>query len=70
MEILKVEGLTKYFGGLVAVNNLDFSVGKEEIIGLIGLNGSGKTTVLNLITGFHKPNSGRITYRGKDVTRI
>lgn len=68
MGLLKVEGLGKTFGGLTAVHNLDFEVQEGEIVGLIGPNGSGKTTVLNLITGFHKPTSGRIFYRGKDVT--
>lgn len=68
MHFLKIEGLSKYFGGLGAVQNLDFEVQQGEIVGLIGPNGSGKTTVLNLITGFHKPTSGRVTYRGKDIT--
>lgn len=70
MELLKVEGLSKHFGGLAAVHNLDFDVQHREIVGLIGPNGSGKTTVLNLITGFHKPTKGKITYRGKDVTGL
>ena len=52
MEFLTVQGLNKSFGGLKAVNNLDFTVNEGEIIGLIGPNGSGKTTTLNLITGF------------------
>jgi branched-chain amino acid transport system ATP-binding protein len=70
MSFLKVEGLSKNFGGLAAVHDLDFEVQEGEIVGLIGPNGSGKTTVLNLITGFHKPTSGQITYRGKDVTGL
>jgi branched-chain amino acid transport system ATP-binding protein len=60
MQLLKVEGLTKSFGGLMAVNNLDFDVQQGEIVGLIGPNGSGKTTTLNLITGFLKPDSGKV----------
>ena len=55
MDFLKVQGLSKSFGGLKAVNNFDFTVNEGEIIGLIGPNGSGKTTTLNLITGFLKP---------------
>jgi branched-chain amino acid transport system ATP-binding protein len=52
----------------MAINNLDFVVEQGEIIGLIGPNGSGKTTTLNLITGFLKPDSGTITFRGEDIT--
>lgn len=68
MSLLKVEGLCKNFGGLAAVRNLDFEVQEGEIVGLIGPNGSGKTTTLNLLTGFHKPTAGKITFGGKDVT--
>ena len=70
MSLLEVEGLSKSFNGLKAVRNLDFKVEQGEILGLIGPNGSGKTTTLNLLTGFHKPTSGRITYKGKDVTNL
>ena len=70
MTFLKVEGLTKSFGGLMAVLNLDFQVEEDEIIGLIGPNGSGKTTTLNLLTGFLKPDSGTITFRDMDVTGL
>lgn len=68
MAILKVEKLCKAFGGLRAVNNLDFEVNDGEIVGIIGPNGSGKTTSLNLFTGFLKPNSGKITFRDDDIT--
>ncbi len=68
MDILTVKGLTKSFGGLVAVKNLSFSVVKGEILGLIGPNGAGKTTVLNLVTGFLKPDAGSIIFKGEDVT--
>lgn len=68
MELLKVDGLSKHFGGLAAVHNLDFEVQQGEIVGLIGPNGSGKTTVLNLLTGVHKPTSGRVIYKGNDIT--
>jgi branched-chain amino acid transport system ATP-binding protein len=61
--ILKVEHLTMRFGGLVAVNSLDFNVGRGDITALIGPNGAGKTTVFNCITGFYKPTEGRIALR-------
>jgi ABC-type branched-subunit amino acid transport system ATPase component len=70
MPILAVKGLRKAFGGLVAVNGLDFAVDEGEIIGLIGPNGSGKTTVLNLITGSLKPDAGSVVFRGQDVTGL
>jgi len=68
LKILAVEGLTKAFGGLVAVKNVSFSVNKGEILGLIGPNGAGKTTIFNLITGFLKPDSGSVTFKGEDIT--
>jgi branched-chain amino acid transport system ATP-binding protein len=67
MQFLKVEGLHKSFGGLMAIRNLDLEVQEGEIVGLIGPNGSGKTTTLNLLTGFLKPDSGTITFRGERV---
>jgi branched-chain amino acid transport system ATP-binding protein len=67
---LSVEGLCKKFGGLKAINNLEFSVEEGEIFGIIGPNGSGKTTALNLITGFLKPNSGQITFQGDNITGL
>jgi branched-chain amino acid transport system ATP-binding protein len=70
MPFLKVEGLTKSFGGLTAVHDLEFQVEEGEIIGLIGPNGSGKTTTLNLLTGFLKPDSGTITFRDMNVTGL
>lgn len=70
MCFLKVEGLCKSFGGLMAVYNLDFEVEEGEIIGLIGPNGSGKTTTLNLITGFLKPDSGTIRFKGENITGL
>lgn len=68
MPFLQVEGLSKSFGGLKAVNNVTFDVAEGQIIGLIGPNGSGKTTTLNLLTGFLKPNAGTITFRGENIT--
>ena len=68
--LLEVEGLTKTFGGLVAVKDLSLSVSAGEILGLIGPNGSGKTTLLNLIAGTIRPDAGTIRLRGDDVTRL
>ena len=58
--LLVVEHLTMRFGGLVAVNNLTFQVGRGDITALIGPNGAGKTTVFNCVTGFYKPTEGRL----------
>jgi branched-chain amino acid transport system ATP-binding protein len=66
--LLEVEGLSKRFGGLQAVEGLDFSVNESEILGLIGPNGAGKSTVFNLINGVFRPDSGRIAFRGADIT--
>ena len=66
--ILKVENLTKHFGGITAVLNVSFELKEGEFLGIIGPNGSGKTTLVNLITGFVKPDSGRVTYSGKNIT--
>jgi branched-chain amino acid transport system ATP-binding protein len=70
MPVLTVEKLCKSFGGLKAIQNLDFIIEEGEILGIIGPNGSGKTTSLNLLTGFLKPNAGRITFRGQDITGL
>jgi branched-chain amino acid transport system ATP-binding protein len=70
MQILTVEQLCKAFGGLKAINNLEFYVDEGEIIGIIGPNGSGKTTALNLITGFLKPNTGKIIFHGENITGL
>lgn len=65
--LLEVEDLTRRFGGLVAVDALGFSVGQGEIVGLLGPNGSGKTTVLNLLSGVLRPDAGRIALRGQPI---
>jgi branched-chain amino acid transport system ATP-binding protein len=65
--LLETKGLTKYFGGLCAVNRLNLSIKAEEIVGLIGPNGAGKTTVFNLITGFHQASSGEILFNGEKL---
>ena len=67
--VLTVEHLTMRFGGLVAINDLSFSVGRGDITALIGPNGAGKTTVFNCVTGFYKPTEGRISLRrGRGIT--
>ncbi|MDD5205515.1 MAG: ABC transporter ATP-binding protein [Desulfobacterales bacterium] len=67
--ILEVTEATKTFGGILALNRVSFSVNEGEILGIIGPNGSGKTTLVNCITGFIRMNSGKILFRGKDITR-
>jgi branched-chain amino acid transport system ATP-binding protein len=68
--LLEVKSLTKSFGGLLAVNNLDFCIEKDELLGLIGPNGSGKTTVINMICGFYPPTSGKVIFEGEDITGL
>lgn len=68
--LLEVEGLSKAFGGLIAVNDVSLTVSAGEVLGLIGPNGSGKTTLLNLIAGTIRPDAGSIRMAGEDVTRL
>ncbi len=68
--VLTVDGLTKAFGGLVAVNNVSFQVFPGEIFGLIGPNGAGKTTVINMLSGLLPPTSGAITFRGTRIEKM
>ena len=70
MSILQVEGLSKSFGGLKAVYGVGFDVEQGEILGFIGPNGSGKTTTLNLLTGFLKPDSGVIMFNGQNLVGL
>jgi len=70
VSILKTEKLTKKFGGLVAVNNIDFEVNKGEIVGIIGANGAGKTTLFNCISGNLKATSGKVIFNNKDITGL
>lgn len=69
-SILEVENLTKKFGGLVAIDNLSFSVQRGEILGIIGPNGAGKTTLINVVSGLYFPTTGRILFEGKDITNL
>ncbi|CAM5436582.1 Lipopolysaccharide export system ATP-binding protein LptB OS=Afipia felis OX=1035 GN=lptB_3 PE=4 SV=1 [Afipia felis] len=66
--ILEARGLTRRFGGVVALDNLDLAVNANEILGLIGPNGSGKTTFFNVITGIYRPSGGTVTFGDTDVT--
>ncbi len=65
--MLSVSGLTKAFGGFLAVNQVSFEVRRGEILGLIGPNGSGKSTLFNLISGTHKPSAGSIQFEGMEI---
>lgn len=69
-EILRTEGVTKYFGGLCAVNDVSFRINSGEIMGLIGPNGAGKTTLINLISGAILPSRGRILFNGTDISQV
>ena len=68
--MLKVEGVSRSFGGLSAISNLDLDVAPSEILGLIGPNGAGKTTFFNVISGFLPPTSGRVIFDGHDTTGL
>jgi len=70
MTLLEIRELSKSFGGLNAVDQVSMELIKGEILGLIGPNGAGKTTLFNLITGFIRPNKGRIKLRGEDITGL
>ena len=68
MPLLATRQLTKLFGGLAAVNQVDLTVEPGAIVGLIGPNGAGKTTCFNLLSGFLRPTTGSITFDGEDIT--
>jgi branched-chain amino acid transport system ATP-binding protein len=69
-RILVVDGLTKRFGGLTAVNRVTFHIGSGEIFSLIGPNGAGKTTLFNTMTGIYSPTSGTVRFQGRDITGL
>jgi branched-chain amino acid transport system ATP-binding protein len=68
--ILKVEEVTKQFGGLLAIDKVTFDVNEHEILGIIGPNGAGKSTVLGVISGFYPATRGTVIFEGKDITRL
>jgi branched-chain amino acid transport system ATP-binding protein len=70
VTILEVKGLSKYFGGLAALNNIDLTIEEGEIRGIIGPNGAGKTTLFNVISGVYRPTSGQIFYAGKRIDNL
>jgi len=67
-QLLRISGVSKHFGGVVAVDDVSFQLEEGEIIGIIGPNGSGKTTLVNIITGFVKPDKGKVVFKGEDIT--
>lgn len=68
--LLQVDGLSMRFGGLLAVDGIDFGLGEREIFAIIGPNGAGKTTVFNCISGFYRPTTGRIRLQGRDIAGL
>ena len=68
MKLLRLQGITKYFGGLSALKDVDVEVEENEIVGIIGPNGAGKTTLFNVITGVYRPNSGKVYFKDTDIT--
>ena len=69
-SLLKCIGVSKKFGGLQALKNVDFAVGDGEIVGLVGPNGSGKSTLLNLVSGVYKPDTGQILFNDEDISNL
>src|SRR5688572_3703291 len=67
-RLLEAVGVSKAFGGLVAVDNVSFDIPERRIVSIIGPNGAGKTTFFNMLTGLYTPTAGRITFNGKDIT--
>jgi len=68
--LLDVRGVTKRFGGLLANDDVSFTVNEGEIVSIIGPNGAGKSTLFNCVTGFYPPNAGNVLFRGRDITRL
>jgi branched-chain amino acid transport system ATP-binding protein len=69
-KILEVVGLAKSFGAVTAASNINVNVHEGEIVGVIGSNGAGKTTFINMVTGYLKPSAGKISFRGRDITGL
>lgn len=70
MALLRLEGVTKRFGGLVAVDRMTLEISRGEAVGIVGPNGSGKTTLFNVISGVYKPDEGRVAFEGRDITDL
>jgi branched-chain amino acid transport system ATP-binding protein len=68
--VLKIDGLTKFFGGLRAVHDFDVEIKEGELVGLIGPNGAGKTTIFNMITGIYPVSNGKVVFDGQDITDL
>ena len=69
-KILEARGISKVFGGLVAVSAVDFDIPERAIVSLIGPNGAGKTTFFNMVSGLYEPSAGSFTFEGRDITRL
>jgi branched-chain amino acid transport system ATP-binding protein len=69
-EVLKLEGVTVRFGGLIAVDNVELTMNKGEVLALIGPNGAGKTTLFNLVTGIYTPSDGTVMFKGKNMNHL
>ena len=70
MTLLKLENITKQFGGLVAIDQVSLEIEAGQFVGIVGPNGSGKTTLFNLISGVFYPEEGRIYFDNRDITRL
>jgi branched-chain amino acid transport system ATP-binding protein len=70
MAILEIRNLSKYFGGVAAIDNLDLSVANSEILGIVGPNGAGKSTLFNVICGFFRPSKGKVFFKGEDISKL
>ena len=68
--VLEVQGLSKLFGGVTAVNNVSLSVDEGQIVSLVGPNGAGKTTLFAMVAGFLKPDAGTVHFEGQDITGL
>ena len=69
-NILESRGITKVFGGLVAVSSFDFNIAARSIVSLVGPNGAGKTTFFNMVSGLYRPTAGRFAFLGRDITKL
>ncbi len=68
--LLKVNNLSKNFGAVIAAEEINVTIGEEEVVGIIGANGAGKTTFVNIITGYVKPTAGSVRFQGRDITGL